>query len=119
LFWVSSALYVSQSVFKKLVGSPMGTNCAVYGQLTSTCLLGDIVFNVLIMSFFSFYFPFKWLLLRSFVDDVGSSNSLTSCIFTETWQCQVSEVKWQYAWLVILSMQRKFSWIHNHSYVLC
>lgn len=75
---------LSQSVFKKLVGSPMGTSCAVYGQLTSTCLLGVIVSNVFIKAFFSFYFPFKWLLLRCFVDDVGSSNSLTSCIFTET-----------------------------------
>lgn len=75
---------LSQSVFKKLVGSPMGTNCAVYGQLTSNCLLGVIVLNVFIKSLLSFYFPFKWLLLRSFVDDVGSSDSLTSCIFTET-----------------------------------
>jgi hypothetical protein len=75
---------LSQSVFKKLVGSPMGTNCAVYGQLTSNCLLGVIVLNVFIKSLLSFYFPFKWLLLRRFVDDVGSSDSLTSCIFTET-----------------------------------
>jgi hypothetical protein len=67
---------LSQSVFKKLVGSAMGTNCAVYGQLTSNCLLGVIVLYVFIKSLFSFYFPFKWLLLRSFVDDVGSSNSL-------------------------------------------
>jgi hypothetical protein len=36
---------LSQSVFKKLVGSPVGTNCAVYGQLTSNCLLGIIVFE--------------------------------------------------------------------------